>query len=302
MAEFYIKTSSVRRQIEKIEACGAVLAEQKKRLDSIHDTLDSHYEGINNTLQALVNRLDRESRYMDELAVALEKCIKRFELAENNIISVAVVNEVLGEVAEDTAEDNDSVLDYLLEAGRQVLFGTWTDDVNLLGTTCSVVLGFIPGVGLALDVRDFVGDIKNLCTDGATAGEWINLGLDGLAVVLDFVNLGELVTPFKMGLKNADAIAEIGKSISKHVDEYTDFVKGVFRDFDWKRVGKEIWDGGKKYIDEVFHIKDTVKELDKFADMIKNAGRTINTTIQDAYNNVKEEFGDFLTDIGLMFG
>lgn len=275
---------------------------EKNTIESVIGNLAFDGYHIKNALNNIINSLDDQKESIEALAFALDECIKQYETAEQEIVSVSDLQEAIDRAQQDgTDTDVNEILDYILDALEQIVFGSWSDESNLLGTTVSVLLGLIPVLGMILDIRDFAGDIKNLCTDGATAEEWVCLGLDGLAIVLDFVDAGELVTPFKLGIKNTDEFTEIGKSISKHADEYVEIVKDIFQKNDWSKLGKGFVENARTYVDEILNITDTIKHAEDVMDMLTKSGRTANTLIQTYYQQGKDELEKYFSDLKFQF-
>lgn len=151
------------------------------------------------------------------------------------------------EQAKDKAADSESeesIWDYLGEALAQVIKGDFTEDSNALGTLLSVLVGFVPVVGLFADIRDLIADVWNLIDDGPKTSEWIALGLTIVGIIPgvgDFLKHGDEVGTV---LKNSDSIAdsvqeftggimknkdELVSTIIKYSDEVDDFMdKNVY--------------------------------------------------------------------------
>ncbi len=300
MSEFYVKTGDLKTVAADALLCELAIEREKKALGNLMCRFTTDDAGVLKALESLVECLNDQKNSMQTMRDVLTQCIDKYSTAESELISWDSVKKALDEAGVNDEGDTDKLADYLLDALQQILCGSWCDKCNLLGTSVSVLLGLVPVLGMILDIRDFTGDIKNLCTDDATAGEWICLGLDGLAIVLDFVDLGEVVTPFKQAVKNADSATDAMKllknSVVNHGDQYVDYVKNLSKQNGWA----DLWNGwkanGTTYIKQIFDFKNTVKTSNDFFDMLTKSGRTVNTIIQDKWGELQEQFSGYYTD------
>ncbi|MBR7163501.1 MAG: minor capsid protein [Clostridia bacterium] len=115
---------------------------------------------------------------------------------------------------EDTEEN---VLDYLQTTLKQIIFGNYADDANLLGTVGQVALGFI-GLDLPADIRDLFYDVTNWKTT------WGHLG----QTVLDLISL----LPYVGSLKYSDEAIDALNAAGKHADEMADATKAAAKQMD----------------------------------------------------------------------
>lgn len=205
------------------------------------------------SMMETMNKLAEECREMetnlDGLENVLKQIVQEYTTTEENIVSLG--NKHTNDQNEEESSD---AWDYILTALWQAIAGDFTDESNMLGITLSVLIGFIPYVGQAADIRDLVADIWNLFDDGPTASEWAALGFTALAFI---PGIGDF-------LKHSDELAPVLKNLDDIVDGLGDATKGVIKKAD------EVSSFIKKTVDE---LKDAVDKnvISKLTDPIEKA-------------------------------
>ena len=156
--------------------------------------------------------------------------------------------------------DDDS---YMGKTVRQVVCGNFTEDSTGLGIAMSIVVGFIPGVGMLADIRDVVADIYNLTQEGATAEEWVSLALSTIGfipLVGDFARNGDEIADAAKGIKKY--LPNLGEGFQKTMKSLDDIVDKadnltVFKKWDKlkdgfdKNVVEKIKDGVDDFMDNI---------------------------------------------------
>ena len=180
--------------------------------------------------------------------------------------------------------------DYLRTALLQAIGGDFVDDSNALGVLLSVVIGCIPYLGLAADIRDLIADIYNLIDDGPQKSEVIDLiftAVGFIPLLGDFLKHGDEVGDVLKGIfKNADAAKYIDEAAdgAKHAGDFIS--EAVKKIEDFKKTFNE------KTIDKLTDpIKKALKEKlpDKMVDALEKAlGKNINKD---------DTVGDFLKEL-----
>ena len=205
------------------------------------------------SMMEIMNKLAEECREMETnlggLETVLTQIVKEYTTTEENIVSLG--NK---QTNDHNAEESAYAWDYILTALWQAIAGDFTDESNMLGITLSVLIGFIPYVGQAADIRDLIADIWNLFDDGPTASEWAALGFTALAFI---PGIGDF-------LKHSDELAPVLKNLDDIVDGLGDATKGVIKKAD------DVSSFIKKTVDE---IKDAVDKnvISKLTDPIEKA-------------------------------
>lgn len=185
----------------------------------------------------------------------------------------------LGKVIMDLYEIWDDDTEYA-KVIRQVIGGNWVEDSSGLGIALSIVVGMIPVVGQIADVRDLVADIHNLIKDGATAEEWVSLGLSTIA----FIPIAGDV------LKHGDEGAEIIKGLSKHLPEFTEGAQKFLRNADEFAEGIS----NSKIVKKVKSIQEGIsaKTTERFKDFVRDQIDDI-----PGLGKVKEQVDDVIQDV-----
>ena len=166
--------------------------------------------------------------------------------------------------------------EYIMDAFKQILYGDFEEDSNLLGTIGSVVVGCIPIVGQIADARDLVADIYNLIDDGPTTEEWVSLGFTLVGIVPgigDFLKHGdEAGDVVKSLFKNSDEVAE---GLAKFMKKGDEVVSGVGKKLkEWTKIDK-IKDVAKGGIDSLINSNKVTKAMkdgiDGFTKFVKES-------------------------------
>lgn len=118
---------------------------------------------------------------------------------------------------EEQKQEND-VWDYLKTSLKQIVYGNFTDDVNLLGTLGQIALGLL-GFDLPADIRDLLYDISNFKLTPEHAIQTILDIIALLPVVGSVKYVDEAGEVLKIGTKNADEVADVVKVTVKNSDK-----------------------------------------------------------------------------------
>ena len=168
--------------------------------------------------------------------------------------------------------------DYIMNAVEQIILGNFTDESNLLGIIGSVLVGCIPYVGQACDIRDIIADIYHLFEDGPETSEWISLGIDVVALI-----------PLADLLKYSDETAAVLKHADEALGGLIDYTRGTW-----------------KYADEVFTKLDDViqegaewtsKNINKIMDYVNT-----NPQAKQAYKSAAKLYQFAQKEIGTSTG
>lgn len=199
--------------------------------------------------------------------------------------------------------------EYIMDAFKQIVYGDFEEDSNLLGTIGSVAVGCIPVVGQIADVRDLVADIYNLIDDGPTVEEWVSFGFTAvgfLPLVGDALKHGdEAGGVLKKLFKNSDGAAkklakymkkgdEVVSGVGKQIDKFKDWAKkGIDGLIDSNKVTKAVkngMDGLTKLVKESKPNKwlDGLPKINFKDGSELSAKKIIGGTIGEYVDNVKE--------------
>lgn len=206
------------------------------------------------TLNKAASNNEEIAKNIKQLREVLKDVLKEYERTEKAIYKVDIAQDKVSDPSK-TDTTGEEVWNYILDALWQAFAGDATDTSNLLGILLSVGIGFIPYVGQAADLRDVIANIVKLCTDGATADEWIGLGFAVVGFIPglgDFLKNGdEVASGVSKLLKNADNVDEIADAVKgamkKGSDVYKEFAEKVEKALDSDEVTKFCKDA-RKYI------------------------------------------------------
>ncbi|PNV62333.1 hypothetical protein C0033_09500 [Clostridium sp. chh4-2] len=220
---------------------------------------------VQRNLKIVLNNCGRLQNNMAQMSDKLEVIINLYSSAESDILGKTKVTAKLPNT-EDPGNNNnfiynyyqdvdpdiwDYAADYFMDAAEQVILGNFTDECNMLGIVGAVLVGCVPYLGTACDIRDLLADIYHLFEDGPETAEWISLGIDVIAVV-----------PLFDLLKYSDELGEILKHSDGALGGMIDYARGTW-----------------KYADDVFTKLDDViqegaewtsKNITKIADYINS--------------------------------
>ncbi|MBT9778647.1 hypothetical protein GPL15_19350 [Clostridium sp. MCC353] len=216
---------------------------------------------VQRNLKIVLNNCERLEDHMAQMSGKLEVIINLYASTEagivnqTNIKTQIIKNDDPGSsgnfIYNYYQEVDPSAWDYIMDAVEQIILGNFTDESNLLGIIGSVLVGCIPYVGQACDIRDIIADIYHLFEDGPETAEWISLGIDVIALI-----------PLADLLKYSDEAAGILKNADEALGGLIDYTRGTW-----------------KYADEVFTQLDdiiqegaewTSKNLNKIMDYVNN--------------------------------
>lgn len=271
VGQFEVEPDKLKKVSIELEKYSKLIYSDCEKLQCISNQLSIKNMDVKLSLNKLVDKLREEEKSCTKLANVLQNSALLYANTDKSIAEQKTTVKNLDD--NESEKDEDSVWDYVLEAIKQITLGSWSpDDYNLLGTSLSLILGLIPIVGMIMDIRDFCGDIKNLCTDGATAGEWLNLILDGIAVALDFVDAGDIAKAAKIASKNGDDIVKVLKESLLKID-YSELAK--------------VLKGEEESVVKV--VKELAQDANTFI------VRPVNSFIQNKWEEIKETFTGFTT-------
>ena len=113
-----------------------------------------------------------------------------------------------------------SILNYIKKSWNQVIYGNYTDDVTLLGTTTMIGLG-LADYDLPMDIRDLYYDITH------PEGTWecVGRGVIDTAALFPVVGMLKYTDEISTLVKNGDSIIYAGKQVVKHSDEIAEGAK-----------------------------------------------------------------------------
>lgn len=293
MAQFEIKPSNGKKRVDELERCCNLLEGYVRQTASVADALNqlgAGTQGVKRAIQEIANGMENEQKKIRVLSAKYAEILVVYETTEKNICGFADKNGITIKIlntgsAGGNGGGEDDAWDYILDALKQAFLGDFVDESNLLGTTFSVLIGLIPYVGQAADIRDLVADIYNLIDDGPTVEEWVALGFSVVGILPlagDFLKHGDEVGNAVKGiLKNADKADEIGdavknffkkgddvvSAIGDQIDDFNQFFKGKFMD----------------KVDDIFDHVPTAEKMKQKMDAVVNAVKG-----SDVYKNVDQ--------------
>lgn len=245
------------------------------------------------SMMEIINKLAEECREaetsLDGMETVLTQIVKEYTIAEENIVSLGNM-QTNGQNAEEPTD----VGDYILKALWQAFAGDFTDESNMLGITLSVLIGFIPYVGQAADIRDLIADIWNLFDDGPTVSEWADLGFTALAIIPgigDFLKHSDELAPVLKNLDDiADGLGDATKGVVKKADEVSSFIKNSvdeIKDAVNKNVISKITDPIEKAIKN----NPLLHKISQYGDEI------LKTKINKENDTIKDVVDEWLSEI-----
>lgn len=247
-SEFTVYLPGLKNSAEEFPDMYRKVNQEKEALQRICNHLkgDPVYGRIADTLAAVIRDSAEIGQDIKTLEEVLREAVKAYEEAEETIMNTGrkEYNQNSGDGSgsdgSSTGEEEGGIWDFFKTALWQAFAGDFTDDSNWLGTVLSVVIGFVPYVGQAADIRDLIADVYNLIDDGPTTSEWVDLGF----TVVGFIpGIGDF-------LKHADNLSPVWKHLDDIYDGLGDAVKGIV-----------------KHGDEVYSaMEDTVKHYNDIFD------------------------------------
>lgn len=228
---------------------------------------DNSYAGIRTVLAKVTESNTTYVSSVKQLESVLDLIAEQYEKTENDILGKKT--ERAKNVERDDGghhiEDEDA-WDYIADALKQAILGDWTEDSNGLGTTLSVLMGFVPILGQACDIRDLVANVKDLIKDGPETKEWVELGFTLIGAI---PGIGDFC-------KHGDEVGDLLKGLGKNGDAIGDAVKGVLKK------GEDVYSAVGKYVDDFnkFIDEEILKDV-KIDDIVNDAIENITKKIPD---------------------
>ena len=157
---------------------------------------------------------------------------------------------------------------FTTEDGEQILFGNFTDKVTIKGTIGQIIVGEIPVVGTAADIRDIVADFKNWKWTWGHAGTTLLDMIGILPVVGTLKYSDEVAVAIKGGRKLSDSAGEILTATLKKLDK-VDEVADAAKHSD--EIAEGVAGALLKNADELGTVaKTTIKTFDDLKAAVKN--------------------------------
>ena len=294
------------------------MTKQNQRMQDIQAEIRNNrlYSSIARNLAKAISESEGQIRSARNLQKALQDAVALYEKTENRIVSGAEVSGKdtdKGSGNSRTREEEDFI-DYLLEAFWQAIAGDFTDDGNGLGILLSVIVGFIPYVGQAADIRDLIANIYNLFDDGPETKEWVDLGFTLLGIIPgigDLVKHADNLAPVLKNLDDiVDGLGEATQGVIKHADEMFSAVDDMVKQFNDildKKVISKLTDEIDEMLDGVMDFKKAVDKVqDVLAKEINKKADTIGDFVEELakeYTGIEDGIKDFISDgIDFIFG
>lgn len=308
MAGFEIAPDKVKKSAGEWNQCSNQLKGYAGRVEDIANSvcqLGDSAGCVKSALMSILAELRKNQKGASELSIKLKEIAVLYDNAEkgicNSVKTRAVMQKPSGEGSSaldelgNAGDEGGGVGDYFLDALKQALLGDFSEDSNFLGTSLSVLIGFVPFVGQIADIRDLVADIIHLVDGGPTAEEWVALGFTLVGLV---PGLGDIL---KHGDEAADAVKGLLKN-ADHADEAADVVKTLFQK------GDDVYSAVGSKIDEFndffrHHVVDQVDELIDSHPWSSNIKKEINH-LTDAVKDseIYQDVSKFLDDLSYTNG
>lgn len=309
VGEFRIQTRNVKNFADDYQDVRQIIEQSNGALEDVLKGLRKNvYGNLPRNLGNIIEKNERNAAAVKQLEAALLIIVQKYQEAENNIVNADgadYLNLPSGDECREASEDylgggrylgegemQDDVWDYLGDAFMQLLLGDFTEDGNLLGTTLSIIAGFIPVVGQVADVRDLIADIYNLIDDGPETKEWVALGFTLVGFIPgigDFLKKGDELGPLFRHLDDiADGLGDATKGIMKKGDEIFSAV-GKYADDINDYMDRHLLDGIKSKMDDIIdEIPNARDLLDGASDIMKKKIYR-ETTIGDVMSEITDE-------------
>ena len=343
MASFSIKTKDVQLVVANLSDSANKIGNYNELINQVKGSLMSTLARSGNVqkrLEHIVSDCDEYRGKLNKMSGKLDEIIMLYVATENKIVDNSTVqspsqpntstvapvypsmpsDEELLSGNEQLSEEG--VWDYILRSLEQILLGSFTEESTLVGIIGSVLVGCIPYVGLAADIRDIVGDLYQF-RDGVETEEVLSLVVDVVAIIplcdllkyaddclgltkyLDEAGeaLGGLIDYAKGTWKNADEIiSKVDDLVDKGGEFVNHMVNGAMDLFNKtpdgikktiikadnmlsKKIGEDTVGGVvKDVIEEYIGVED--KLIDAAAGVLDNIGNGIKTGIEDIKENV----------------
>ena len=163
------------------------------------------------------------------------------------------------------------------DAGEQIILGNFSEKVTITGTIGAIIVGELPGVGTAADIRDVTADFANW------EWSWGHVGI----TTLDIIGMIPLVGALKYsdelcvaakGMKLSDNAGDILSSALKHADD----ASGIASKSD--ELAEVVQKAVLKHADEVGGVTKVVsKNLDDVAKAVKHPEIFSENTLQHIF-------------------
>lgn len=223
MTQFSVNTKNLAKAADKLSGTQSDVSKCSSVVSKVKSNLNMDGSGVEN----IMRNLDVSYRNCEELrqkikiiSKALETIATKYQNTENTITgNTDEIKEALS--IDQNNEEEGGIGQYLLDALEQMILGTFSDENNMAGIIGTVILGLIPYVGLACDIRDIVGDVYNLINEDATTEEWASLLVDVVALV-----------PFADALKYSDELAVVLRNAGDGIGTIVDAARGTIRQVD----------------------------------------------------------------------
>lgn len=288
MKEFEIYPKNVKKETDTCKKIYRNLEHYNVSLERLSKNLKGNsYKNVNKVIISIINCNNQNIQSLKKMEGSLNLIVQLYEKTERDAADISVNKYQIHLTDENTNADD--IGNYLITTLKQVLLGDFTEDGNALGTTISVILGFVPGIGQIFDIRDIVADIYNLIDDGAETKEWVALGFSLLAVI---PGLGDL-------FKHADALEPLIKHADDFVDGLSDVTRGVLKK------GDDVVSGIGKYVDEIndFMYKNVYSKIGDIADDLvkripngQDAAKQIQNILDKSVNSKDDTVEDMLKE------
>lgn len=295
---FVVYPSKLKGNAEELSVVCQKIEKENETLQRIQNNLrnDSVYQCVAEVIAEIITENKNTVEAVKQMKQVLLDSVKEYEAAEQAIIGKEP-EKYKG--TEDYREhggggrrfdEEDGFGDYIKTAFWQAFAGDFTDESNGLGIVLSVVVGFIPYVGQAADLRDLVADVYNLIDDGPATEEWVALGFTVVGLI---PGVGDFI-------KQADNLGPVLKHLDDIVDGLGDSVKGVIKHADEVYTAVE---DTVKYYKDMFDekvVSGITDKVDDFLEQLPEAGKAIDK-MQEYFskeiNSEHETVGDFLSDL-----
>lgn len=292
------KVFSSESDIELATSQLAVLKKLSDKLEKIQKNKDSHftkdaYNSIKSSIQTLQMQyeavlrgerfIDGIPRYQDDDVLKMfsslqVESIKTIKLPTSNSTKVEIdVKDIYIDLAKP-----DNKWYYLVgDLGELVILGNFSDKSTLGGTALQILVGEIPYVGFATDIRDVAADLVNW------EWSWKHVGVTSLDVIGLIPVVGSLkyagdLKVVSKGIELSDDAADILTAAMKHADDVSDLASKS------DDVTEVVTKALVKHADEVGDVSKVVaKNFDDVVAAVKHPGIFSDTALEHIFKGNK---------------
>lgn len=204
MASFKIHTTALKNECETMSEEAQTLSKYVEEIDQIaaQISLDRSTASVKKTLKTISKDVRTESANLVLFSSKLNEVVVQYETAEKNITKESIAQNTTDDKSGDegTAGSGDETQSEDNETNEMI----WT------------ILGFIPGLNCAADIRQIWKDFQKILDgDKPTVGEIMGILMDFAFLAMDFIALASLAKNIAKGIKAAKVASTAAKEATK---------------------------------------------------------------------------------------